>query len=132
MNDSPAVRMTASNTTEWNHSLYGIFTPRDDGALHIPAEAVPDAKLAGLVVTPEPPAVPAATGPLVVALGSRAVTLDLGDLETRLRLLELSDWHRIVGQGYAAFFDSTGADCTMSKAEATTVLAAARRRQHAV
>jgi hypothetical protein len=132
MNDSPTVRMTASNTTQWNHSTFGLFSPDAKGAFRIPAEAVPEALRAGLVVTDEPAAVTAATGPLVVALyGAEAVTLDLSDLDVRLRLLELSDWTRIVSQGYATFTDSAGEAHTLTKAEATTVLAAARRRQHA-
>jgi hypothetical protein len=50
MPDSPkTVRMLGPGTTEWNHSLHGIFTPRDDGAFQIPEAAVPDALKAGLV-----------------------------------------------------------------------------------
>jgi hypothetical protein len=132
MNDSPTtVRMAGSSITEVNFAGR-LFPAQADSSFEIPESLVPDARLAGLVVAPEPAAVPAPSGPLVVALAGRTVTLDLGDLETRLRLLELSDWHRIVGQGYATFFDSTGADRTVSYAEATTLLAAVRRRQHAV
>ena len=51
MTDSPkTVRMIGPSTTEWNHSQFGIFRPRDDGSFAIPEAAVPDALKAGLVV----------------------------------------------------------------------------------
>jgi hypothetical protein len=49
MNAPKTVRMNGGNTTEWNHSLYGIFAPCDDGSFAIPEAAVPDAIKAGLV-----------------------------------------------------------------------------------
>lgn len=50
MTTHKTVRMLGGNTTEWNHSRFGIFTPRDDGSFAIPEAAVPDAMKAGLVV----------------------------------------------------------------------------------
>ena len=44
------VRMLGGNTTEWNHSQFGVFAPRDDGSFAIPAAAVPEALRAGLVI----------------------------------------------------------------------------------
>ena len=50
MSTEKLIRMTGSQVTEWNHSQFGIFTPRDDGSFAIPEAAVPDALRAGLVV----------------------------------------------------------------------------------
>ena len=131
MTTEKLIRMSGSNTTEVNFAGR-LFSQQADGSFEIPESLIPDGKVAGLVVTPAPAAVPAPTGPLVVALsGSEIVTLDLGDIEVRLRLLELSDWSRIDGRGLVRFTDSAGAMHTLTKPEATNVLAAARRRQHA-
>lgn len=123
--------MTGANVTEVNFAGR-LFSPQADRSFQIPESFVPDARIAGLVVAPAPAAVPAPAGPLVVALGgSEIVTLDLGDIEVQLRLLELSDRARIDGRGLARFTNSAGAMHTLTKPEATNVLAAARRRQHA-
>ncbi len=118
--------MIGSNVTEASFAGQR-FEPHDDGAFKIPESAVTQGLLAGLVVAPEPAAVPARTAQLFVGLMSETVMVDVSDLESRLRLLELSDWTRHHGIGYARFVDSAGDVHTLDKAEAVNVVAAARR-----
>jgi hypothetical protein len=48
------VRMISPDraTTEWNHTLHGIFHPTDDGSYLIPEEAVGEAMKASLELAP--------------------------------------------------------------------------------
>jgi hypothetical protein len=55
------IRMTGSNITEVNFAGR-LFAPQADGSFEIPESFAPDAKLASLVVAPEPAAVPTRSG----------------------------------------------------------------------
>ncbi len=125
------VCMLGGSMTEWNHSEFGIFAPRDDGFFHIPAEAVPEAQRAGLVIANDPAPTITDAIPLIVAIGSEAATVDLTSVEMRTRLIELCQWANLIGKGYAIFTDSAGAKFTLDVREARHLVSAACRRQHA-
>jgi hypothetical protein len=91
MTDSPkTVRMTGSQVTEWNHSAFGIFTPRDDGSFAIPKAAVPDALKAGLVVAE------LSQGKKLVLIRDAIADLDESDIRSALLAeytrLQVASW----------------------------------------